>query len=76
MRTRYDRARSEDHAGNFHAGPIGDRSRVFYGPDNGRDHAWSQGSTNEIWIAVVGDSFTGEWVSNLITDTPVVLNVY
>ena len=38
--------------------PMGDRSRFFYAPDDGRKHAWSHKSANEIRIAVVGDSFT------------------
>ena len=38
--------------------PMGDRSRFFYAPEEGREHAWSRESAKEIRIAVVGDSFT------------------
>ena len=39
--------------------PLADRSAYFYMPDKRHDHVWSSpGKSNEIRIAVVGDSFT------------------
>ena len=38
--------------------PVGDRSPFFYIQAENRDHPWSQGATNEMRIAVIGDSFT------------------
>ena len=38
--------------------PMGDRSLYFYAPDAEHEHPWSHGRTNDIRIAVIGDSFT------------------
>jgi len=37
--------------------PLGDRSSFFYMPDDDCRHLWSNGKTNVMRIAVVGDSF-------------------
>ena len=38
--------------------PLGDRSPFFYVPAEDRGHPWSQGATNAMRIAIIGDSFT------------------
>jgi len=37
--------------------PLGDRSSIYYLPDDECRHPWSNGKTNSLRIAVIGDSF-------------------